>query len=266
MDPSNQPIDPMASTPVEASSGSIPAPFSTPDSSPDSSPDPAAAFAVQLDDAPRHSRLRRGSAALAVLAVVVLVAALVAVATGHGSASPSDGVASLHNSSAHPSAAASAVDPQQAALAFSQCMRSHGIPDFPDPVTQAGGGVGLQISGGQGGALDPNSTTFKSAMTACQSLMPGGGPQTAGGQIDPQNQAQLLAYSKCMRDHGVANFPDPVFQGASVSLNVPDGVDPNSPTFQAAQKACQSLMAMPGASGAPNLQSGNGGVVTGGQP
>lgn len=57
------------------------------------------------------------------------------------------------------------------ALKFAACMRSHGVPNFPDPK---GSGAFL-IQG-----IDPNSPQVKSAQQACQSLLPAGGP--GGGQ------------------------------------------------------------------------------------
>jgi hypothetical protein len=59
--------------------------------------------------------------------------------------------------------------------------------------------------------------------------------------------------SRCMRSHGVPNFPDPQFQsgpngGLGIRLNG-TGVDPSSPAFQAAQKECGSILG-----GAPALE------------
>src|SRR5712664_774403 len=54
-------------------------------------------------------------------------------------------------------------DPYKAALAFSQCMRDHGITDFPDPQTTGDGDVGVQINGGPSSTLDPSSTAFQAA-------------------------------------------------------------------------------------------------------
>ncbi len=54
------------------------------------------------------------------------------------------------------------------ALKYSQCMRSHGLPNFPDP-TESPDGISLRLSG-----VDPNSAQFRSAQTACRSLAPGG--------------------------------------------------------------------------------------------
>jgi hypothetical protein len=57
--------------------------------------------------------------------------------------------------------------PQNASksVQFAECMRSHGVKNFPDPNSQGGFLMG--------GDVDPNSPTFKSAMQACQSLLPG---------------------------------------------------------------------------------------------
>jgi hypothetical protein len=59
---------------------------------------------------------------------------------------------------------------QQQALKFSQCMRSHGVPKFPDPTFEAGGGSLLKV----GKDVKPNSPAFKAAQKACQKLVPGG--------------------------------------------------------------------------------------------
>jgi hypothetical protein len=68
------------------------------------------------------------------------------------------------------------------ALKFSQCMRSHGVPNFPDPKA-SGGGVGLVI--GKNSGIDPNSPQFKAAQQACKTLLPGQGKnmqsRSAGG-------------------------------------------------------------------------------------
>jgi hypothetical protein len=66
------------------------------------------------------------------------------------------------------------------ALKFSQCMRSHGLPNFPDPKP-SGGGVGLVI--GKNSGLDPNSPQFKTAQQACKTLLPGQGKglRSSGG-------------------------------------------------------------------------------------
>ncbi len=184
-----------------------------------------------------------------------------------GSNQPSNGVARLDSpspdasSSADAGAVASAGaslspdDVYQAMLAYSQCMRSHGVASFPDPVNQ-GGNIGLRISGGPGTGLDPDSATFKAAQQACQSLIPAPKAGT-GGQIPEKAREQALQFSQCMRDHGLPDFPDPQFSNGGVSIGGPGqkgaGLDPNSATFQAAQQACESLM--PGLSGGSTRDS-----------
>ena len=75
---------------------------------------------------------------------------------------------------------------QQHLLAFSACMRSHGLPDFPDPTFPTGGGAQLKLRASSGSDLDPQSPRFQAAQTACQGNLPGnvkvGGRPTTGGK------------------------------------------------------------------------------------
>jgi hypothetical protein len=82
-----------------------------------------------------------------------------------------------------PSSSAQQAQAQTQALKFSACMRSHGLPKFPDPQFSSGGGVRISIRGGSGSGLDPNSPIYKSAQKACQSDLPGriGQPSSSGG-------------------------------------------------------------------------------------
>ena len=65
---------------------------------------------------------------------------------------------------------------QQRFLRFSQCMRTHGVPQFPDPKF-SGGGVQLRMPPG----LGPDSPSVKAAQQACKSLAPGGMAGKGGG-------------------------------------------------------------------------------------
>jgi hypothetical protein len=132
------------------------------------------------------------------------------------------------------------------ALQFSECMRSHGVANFPDP---SGGRVDLQIqktpNSTSVNGVEVNGPAFQAAMTDCRSYLPNGGTPSAAQTA--KFKAQALAMSRCMRSHGVSNFPDPTFQsgpggglGVGIRLNG-SGVNPNSPQFQAAQKACGSI-------------------------
>jgi hypothetical protein len=114
-------------------------------------------------------------------------------------------------------------------LAFSHCMRSNGVLNFPDP--DSSGAVPKETAQ----QLGVSSSQFQSAYSACQHLLPNGGngpDQTAAQQA----RAQALRYSQCMRDHGVT-LPDPDSSG-----RIPDpasvGIDQGAAQFQAANQAC----------------------------
>ncbi len=168
----------------------------------------------------------------------VAVAGIALLTTACSGRPATPGVATLTaaaSTSASSAPAAAAATPD--AMKFAQCMRAHGVPDFPDPVD---GGFHINNTN-PGSDLDPSSPQFVTAYTACQALSPEG--HAAGGTVDPQLQAKALAYAACIRSHGVPSYPDPVFVGGSIreTVRAGSGADPNSPLFIAAQNACQSL-------------------------
>jgi hypothetical protein len=131
-------------------------------------------------------------------------------------------------------------------LAFARCMRANGIANFPDPT---GGVLDLRIQRTPGSTavngVEVNGPAFQKAMQACRADLPNGGQPSAAQTAKAKSQA--LAMSRCMRSHGVTNFPDPKFQtgpggGLGVGIRL-DGtaVNPDSPVFQAAQKACGKI-------------------------
>ena len=107
------------------------------------------------------------------------------------------------------STGASATGKYAALLAYSRCMRSHGVANFPDPK-QVGGGI--QVSGSAPG-INPQSPLFMSAQQSCRHLLPGGGRPTRAGQ--QQALARMLHVSQCMRAHGIPGFPDPTLSPPS---------------------------------------------------
>ena len=110
-------------------------------------------------------------------------------------------------------------------------MRKHGVTSFPDPTGQ---GV-ITIHSGMG--IDPGSPAFRSARSVCQKLLPNGGQPTPA-QI-AQRQKQMLAFSSCMRAHGLKDFPDPSNGGLQIQSHPGSDLSPDNPTFQKAQQACQ---------------------------
>jgi hypothetical protein len=170
----------------------------------------------------------------------------------HLSSSTSSGSPSSGGGSSSPESSASA---QQKMVAYAQCMRTHGVPEFPEPAE----GKLLFHSSDKNGhvtGLNPESAQFQAAQKVCGKLAPNGGkPPSAAQQAKMQEQG--LKFSRCMRSHGVPNFPDPEFShsGGGVGIRIGgkgSGIGPNSPQFRAAQKTCQSdLPRPPGAEGAP---------------
>jgi hypothetical protein len=120
---------------------------------------------------------------------------------------------------------------QTGAVAFAQCVRSHGVPDFPDPQNGH-----FLISG-----ADQSNPNFQSAVQTCQHLLPGGSATNGGSGA---NSSAELAFAHCMQTHGVPNFPDPSASGA---LAIPQGVNANSPQFQTAFQECSSYLPNNGA-------------------
>ncbi|HEX6493458.1 MAG TPA: hypothetical protein VF112_08085 [Candidatus Dormibacteraeota bacterium] len=127
-----------------------------------------------------------------------------------------------------------------AGLKFAQCMRSHGI-DVPDPSTSGNGGaVQFHIGGsGGGGGINPDSTTFQQAQSACQKYLPNGGRLTP--QQQQQAQQNALQYAQCMRAHGV-DVPDPSTRDGGVMFSLGGSINPDDPAFQSAQQACSSKL------------------------
>ena len=159
----------------------------------------------------RHSRQRhRRPIALYTIALAAATCALALAACG---------------SSGKSSRTGASVNPQ---LAFAECMRSHGVANFPDP--SAGGGINIPDALTQ-------SPAFQSAAQTCRSkLRPGGGPH---GGIPESTRLSLLHHAQCMRAHGVPNYPDPNLPShGPYDFGPPRGINTDAPAFQRAASAC----------------------------
>ena len=164
-----------------------------------------------------------------ILASVVTAAAFSLLAAGCGGGG-SPGVA--NNSSAPPAATSTT---QNGLLAFSRCMRSNGMTNFPDPQHFAGGNAKLTIH-----QLGLSGPQFQTAMNACSHLLPSGPGGTQ--QTAQQQRAQLaaeLSFARCMRSHGLARFPDPNAQGQlSVEMVQAQGIDVHSAAVLRVVQTC----------------------------
>jgi hypothetical protein len=158
-----------------------------------------------------------------ILAAGLLLAGAMAACTKSTQGDPA--VATAQSRGANPTASvSSSADPVQ----FAKCMREHGITWFADP--------GSDVKASPPSNVDENM--LDAARQACQKYAPGG---AAAPSLDPAVVEKLLQYSKCMRENGFPDFPDMPTDGSGISLSKL-GIDPRSPTFQAAQGKCKDLL------------------------
>jgi hypothetical protein len=183
-------------------------------------------------EAGRRARgMLRGRAFVALLGCLGLLAA----GCGGGSGSPS--VARLGSTavSASGGGGSAALTQQQEVsidVAYAACLNRHGVK-----VAAARTG-GLVWAAGPG-VPGPGSPQVAGAERDCKSVLPKGGlPSRPTAAQNSRALAQLLRYARCIRAHGIPNFPDPTSQGLRISPS--SGIDLNSPQFLAAQKSCQS--------------------------
>ncbi|HTX01124.1 MAG TPA: hypothetical protein VMD59_20240 [Acidimicrobiales bacterium] len=124
------------------------------------------------------------------------------------------------------------------ALEFASCVRSHGVPNFPDSAVQINGDT-VEFHLTKGSGFDPSSPQFQSASNACRKYLPAG---AAGGAPSSAHTNQLLQWVHCLRTHGIPNFPEPDADGRITARFGPGtGIDPSSPQFQQAVEDCKSL-------------------------
>ncbi len=148
-------------------------------------------------------RRARPPAARTVAAVITTAAlALLATACGSSPSSTGSGGSSTAARSAKSSNAGGSANARL--VAFSRCVRSHGVPNFPDP--QAGASNAKFPSAQQ---LRVSSSQLSTAENACQRLLPVGIDDQFSAAEVPLLLRGMLPFARCMRSHGVPNFPDP---------------------------------------------------------
>ena len=148
-----------------------------------------------------------------------------------------------------PSAGGTAGSPS--AVAYSHCMRSHGVPGFPDPASN---GAIPKTSAQEFGVSD---SRFQAALSACQHLLPAATSSRQQAQqcmqvgVCPQALVQRMltadrSFARCMRSHGVPGWPDPTLdaEGRPVFNLVPAGIShhaTHSPPISTKLAACGRL-------------------------
>ena len=167
------------------------------------------------------SRTLRPLPFLAALALVSVIS------TGCGSnASSATGTAS--NSANGPTTKLTARDK---AVKFAECIRAHGVSDFPDPDAKNDFQYGVSVS----------PAVWRRATTACKDLQP---PGTLSSKRTPKQQSASLRFAQCIRDNGVKDFPDPVNGEPLVdTYKIPSSNQPGGMTvLNAAMKKCGQVL------------------------
>jgi hypothetical protein len=130
------------------------------------------------------SRTLRPRAAFAMVALISVISA------GCGSNAPSEtGTAS--------SGANKQLTARDKAVKFAECIRAHGVRDFPDPNEKNQFQYGVSVT----------PAVWTKAVDACKDLQP---PGTLSAKRTPKQQSDSLRFAQCIRDNGVKDFPDPV--------------------------------------------------------
>jgi hypothetical protein len=178
----------------------------------------------------RPSPVRPRRRALTVLAAVCLLGAAAACA----SPAPESALPEASGgTAADPTAAPSAMDPDDAMLAWARCMRDHGV-DVPDPdhgrVTVDGSGV--------------TPEQLRAAESACQEWQRLAEPEDGGTPLTAEQKQAFLDDAQCMRDRGW-NVSDPTFDGGRVEQQFKAGSSagpgdpaPGDPRFEKDLQEC----------------------------
>jgi hypothetical protein len=133
-----------------------------------------------------------------------------------------------------PSNASESSNSQQ--LAYSRCVRSHGVPNFPDPDSSGGfSKTTLQ-------RLSASNSRYPAATQACAHLLPAGGGLTQT-QLR-QWWSGMADFARCMRSRGVPSWPDPTPyppEPERPTFNLPASIQP-TPAIIATMDVCMRLV------------------------
>jgi hypothetical protein len=175
-------------------------------------------------------------------ALAVLLAAL-AFGLAACSASGSPRVASLGTSSTtggHHDGSSTTAPPEgggatQLMDEWATCMRANGDPEQTDPTIDQYGVINITIPQGITDTSISSEAHGSTGPCSQYELAAENDLRAADPVAPPPTQAQLLQYVDCMRTNGVPDYPDP---GPNNETKFPADVDPNSPTFENANKVC----------------------------
>jgi hypothetical protein len=172
------------------------------------------------------------------LAVLATVALLSAIGVGCGSNAPSDsGTATSSTTGSSTTAGSSGTGANEKltardkAVKFAECIRAHGVSDFPDPDAKNDFEYGVSVT----------PAVWKRATTACKDLQP---PGTLSSKRTPKQQSASLRFAQCIRGNGVKDFPDPVNGEPLINTyKIPSSNRPGGMTIlNAAIRKCRALL------------------------
>ena len=179
--------------------------------------------------------------AVAIIAAAALTLLAAACGGSHGSHVVQLGSTTTQTASSSVSANAggstNSQSPISQPLAFSHCMSSDGVPNFPDPDS---GGVWPK-SQVELAAANPR---FQAATHACGHLLPDGGPGVPPSPaVVQQIRTDMIKFARCMRSHGLPGWPDPTVddQGRGNFDTQAAGINTNSPQINAKIHNCDHL-------------------------
>jgi hypothetical protein len=169
-------------------------------------------------------------------AVPVALLSLLAAGCGGGGSPGVAKVATSSTTATTPGTPAGAGMQGTGLVAYAACMRSHGVPGFPDPVGEGGIPKQAVISAFQA----VSSARAAAAQSSCKHLLPAGGSLggRAAAPVTIQDRQIYLRAAACMRSHGVPDFPDPTFPNGSVHTDIPPSINQDSAGFRSAAAIC----------------------------
>ncbi|MGH2891977.1 MAG: hypothetical protein ACRDPM_01730 [Solirubrobacteraceae bacterium] len=162
---------------------------------------------------------------LTAIAATLTVAAITACGSSSSNTTDSSGSAPTH---------AQIQRFQSDAIKFTHCMHTHGIASFPDPPTINNPSSGRSWKD----AFANQSPGFVAAATACQHFLPRSGAHRPDSAPSPRQIAAMLAFARCIRSHGFANFPDPTSSGITHQMVAAAGLNLHQPAVLRAADAC----------------------------
>jgi hypothetical protein len=152
--------------------------------------------------------------------------------TGTASSASSSGTTSSASSTGTTSSGAKKkLTARDKAVKFAECIRAHGVTDFPDPNEKNQFDYGVSVT----------PAVWNKATTACKDLQP---PGTLSSRRTPKQQSASLRFAQCIRDNGVKDFPDPVNGEPLVNTyKIPSSNKPGGMTIlNAAVQKCRNAL------------------------